>query len=180
MTTEPENDGKGAPMAAEDVSPEGPSGDLVENIVGQVRDELAERRRTGDLPDLPPGELGRQFDGVIEAVDGAVIDETPVGSAGLFETATLETWRSGGGIRNRVIGLVLWPLSRLLGALVRRQVAPFTIRAADILSEVVDRQNRMQRFLARAHLDRLRGVEYRIAALEQELEELRRQRDATR
>lgn len=167
-------------MAEDQLNPGAQSGDLVDQVVGQVRDELAARRQRGELPDLPPGELGRQFDGVIEAVDGAVIDESPVGSAGLFETATLETWRAGPGLRNKVLGIVLWPLSRLLGAVVRRQVAPFTQRSADILAAVVDRQNRMQRFLARAHLDRLRGVEYRIAALEQELEALRAQRDATR
>lgn len=167
-------------MAEEELNPAGQSGDLVENVVGEVRDELAERRRRGELPDLPQGELGRQFDGVIEAVDGAVIDESPVGTAGLHETASLRTWRAGPGIRNKVLGLLLWPLSRLFGALVRRQVAPFTQRAADIVIAVVERQNRMQRFLARAHLDRLRGVEYRIAALEQELEALRSQRDAAR
>lgn len=156
--------------------PEG--GDMVAGVVDEVRRDLAERRRTGELPDLPPGELNRHFDGVVEAVDGAVVERGPIGSAGLAEAAVLESWRPGSGLRSRVIGLVLWPLSRVFGALIRRQVGPFSQRTAEIVNEMVDRQNRMQRFLARAHLDRLRGVEYRVAELERELDALRQRDDA--
>ncbi len=151
------------------------TGDIVHDVIADVRDELAERRRTGDLPDLPVGELDRQFDGVVEAVDGALVELDPIGSAGLVEAAALETWRPAtGGAESRILALVLWPLSRLLGALVRNQVGGFSRRIAEVVNEVVDRQNRMQRFLARAHLDRVRGLEYRVAALERELEASRR------
>ncbi len=154
------------------------TGDMVAGVVEEVRRELAERRRTGALPELPADELNRHFGGVIEAVDGAIVERGPIGSAGLTEAAALETWRPGTGLRSRVIGLVLWPLSRLFGALIRRQVGGFSHRTTEIVTELVDRQNRMQRFLARAHLDRLRGVEYRVAELERELDALR-QRDDT-
>lgn len=172
-------------MTADDVSsPTGtpddaPTGDLVHDVLGEVRRDLAERRRTGELPDLPPGELGRQFGGVIEAVEGAVIEDVPIGSVGLAEAAVLESWRPT-GIRGRILGLVLWPVSRLIGAIVRRQVGPFSQRTSEVVNELVDRQNRVQRFLARAHLDRLRSAEYRIAALEREVEELRRSGGAAR
>lgn len=170
-----------APVSPDDATAPAPTdapatdrtGDIVTDVVAEVRDELAERRRTGELPSLPAGELNRHFAGVVEAVDGAVIEQPPIGTAGLTEAAALETWRPGSGARSRIIGLVLWPLSRLLGALVRRQVVAFSHRTAEVVTELVDRQNRMQRFLARAHLDRLRGLEYRVAELERELEELR-------
>jgi hypothetical protein len=148
------------------------TGDMVDRAVEQVRSELAERRRTGEIPHLPDGELERHFDGVVEAVDGALVETSPIGSAGLMEAAALETWRPG-SLRSRLLGVVLYPLSRLLGALIRRQVGGFSRRTAEILHEVVDRQNRMQRFLARAHLDRIRTLEYRVAELERELEALR-------
>ena len=153
-------------------------GDLVAEVVEEVRGDLAERRRRGELPDLPAGELQRHFDGVVEAVDGAVAEQPPIGSGGLVEAANLETWRPGGGMRNRVVGAVLYPLSRVIGAIVRRQVGAFSRRSAEVLVELVDRQNRMQRFLARAHLDRLRSAEYRIAQLEREVEDLRRREGA--
>lgn len=165
------------PRDADGVAPP-EAGDMVAGVVDEVRRDLARRRRTGELPELPPGELNRHFDGVVEAVDGAVADRGPIGSAGLTEAAVLESWRPGTGLRGRAAGLVLWPLSRVFGALIRRQVGPFSRRTAEIVNEVVDRQNRTQRFLARAHLDRLRGAEYRIAELERELDALR-QRDDT-
>lgn len=158
----------------DEATPEQPSGDLVTGAVAQVREELDARRRSGELPQLPPGELERHFEGVVEAVEGAVVEVAPVGVAGLQDAAVLETWRARGGIRNRLLGLVLVPFARLLGAVVRRQVGPFAQRTADILVEVVDRQNRMQKFLARAHLDRVRGLEYRVAELEREVDRLRR------
>ena len=157
----------------EDSTPTADDGDLVAGAVDQVRRELAARRGAGELPRLPAGELERHFDGVVEAVEGAVVEVAPVGVDGLRDAAVLETWRARGGIRNRLLAIALAPFSRLIGAVVRRQVGPFAQRAAEILVEVADRQQRMQRFLARAHLDRIRGLEYRVAELEQELERLR-------
>lgn len=148
-----------------------------DEVVAEVRNELAERRRTGEIPHIPEGELSRHFDGVVEAVDGAVVEMAPIGTAGLAEAALLETWRPARGIRSRVLALVLAPLSRILGAVVRRQVSGFSERTTEILNEVVDRQNRMQRFLARAHLDRVRGLEYRVAELERELRATRHASD---
>jgi hypothetical protein len=148
-------------------------GDMVTGTVAQVRRELEARRRSGELPRLPAGELERHFDGVVEAVDGALVERAPIGVDGLQDTARLETWRARGGLRNRVLGLVLVPFARLFGAIVRRQVGPFAQRTAEVVVELVDRQERMQRFLARAHLDRIRGLEYRVAELEREVRALR-------
>ena len=148
-------------------------GDIVTGAVARTREELAARRRAGEIPAIPQGELQRHFEGVVEAVDGAIIEVGPIGVDGLRESAALETWRARAGIRERALGLILLPFVRLFGATVRRQVGPFSQRTADILGEVVDRQNRMQRFLGRAHLDRIRGLEYRIAELEREVEQLR-------
>lgn len=173
----PPADGGSDPATDDPATGGSATSDMVADTVEDVRRELAERRRTGSLPELPPEELQRHFGGVVEAVDGAIVERGPVGSAGLTEAAALETWRPGTGLRSRGIGLVLWPLSRLFGALIRRQVGPFSHRTAEIVTELVDRQNRMQRFLARAHLDRLRGVEYRVAELERELDALRQRDD---
>lgn len=153
-------------------------GDMVTGAVDQVRRELEARRASGELPRLPEGELERHFEGVVEAVDGAIVERPPIGADGLRDAAVLETWRARGGIRNRVLGLVLVPFARLFGAVIRRQVGPFAQRTADIVVELTDRQNRMQRFLARAHLDRIRSLEYRVAELEREVRRLREGGDA--
>lgn len=165
-------------MADEATTGEQPDADLVTGAVAQVRRELEARRQAGELPRLPEGELERHFDGVVEAVDGALVERPPIGVDGLRDTAALETWRARCGIRNRVLGLVLVPFARLFGAVVRRQVGPFAQRTAEIVVEVVDRQERMQRFLARAHLDRIRSLEYRVAELEREVRQRRGGGDA--
>lgn len=149
------------------------NGDMVTDAVAQVREELDARRRAGELPSLPKGELTRHFEGVVEAVDAALVEVAPISVGGLPDAAVLETWRARGGIRNRTLGLLLVPFARLFGAVVRRQVGPFSQRTSEILTEVVERQNRMQRFLSRAHLDRIRSLEYRVAELEREVRELR-------
>ena len=148
-------------------------GDIVTGAVARTREELAARRQAGEIPEVPKGELERHFAGVVEAVDAALVEVGPIGTEGLHESARLETWRARRGVRDRVLGLVLLPFVRLFGATIRRQVGPFSQRTAEILGEVVDRQNRMQRFLARAHLDRIRSLEYRIAELEREVGRLR-------
>ena len=148
-------------------------GDIVTGAVARTREDLAARRRAGEIPEVPPGELERHFDGVVEAVDAALIEVGPIGTTGLHESARLENWRARRGIRDRALGLILLPFVRLFGATIRRQVGPFSQRTAEILGEVVDRQNRMQRFLGRAHLDRIRSLEYRIAELEREVGRLR-------
>ncbi len=162
-------------MAPEATTDEPPADDrdLVTGAVAQVRRELEARRQAGELPKLPEGELQRHFDGVVEAVDGALVERPPIGVGGLRDAAVLETWRARGGIRNRVLGLVLVPFARLFGAVVRRQVGPFSERTAEVVVELVDRQERMQRFLTRAHLDRIRSLEYRVAELEREVRQLR-------
>ena len=154
------------------------NGDMVTDAVAQVREELDARRRAGELPSLPEGELARHFEGVVEAVDAALVEVAPIGVDGLPNAAVLETWRARGGIRNRTLGLLLVPFARLFGAVIRRQVGPFSQRTSEILIEVVERQNRMQRFLSRAHLDRIRGLEYRVAELEREVRQLRDGGDA--
>ena len=65
----------------------------------------------------------------------------------------------------------LW--SRLVGAIVRRQVAPFSQRTAAVVTALADRQNHALSFLGRVHLDRVRTLEYRVAELEREVEQLR-------
>ncbi|HTO00238.1 MAG TPA: hypothetical protein VL068_06145 [Microthrixaceae bacterium] len=151
-----------------------PADDLIVEAVNEVRRDLAERRRRGEIPHLPAGELDRQFAGVVEAADGGVVEMTPIGSHGLAESAVLETWRPSkeGGLAKKFIGIVLGPLLRVFGMLVRRQVGEFSRRTAEVVNELVDRQNRMQRFLVRAHLDRVRSLEFRVSELEREIDQL--------
>jgi hypothetical protein len=56
---------------------------------------------------------------------------------------------------------------------VRRQVGEFSTRTARVVEELAQRQNRLSAFVARTFLDRQRRLEYRVAALERELERLR-------
>jgi hypothetical protein len=60
-----------------------------------------------------------------------------------------------------------------VGLFVRRQVGDFSTRAAAAIEQLADRQQRMSAFLARAHLDRIRTLEYRVAQLEREVTRLR-------
>ena len=69
--------------------------------------------------------------------------------------------------------LLLSPLTRVVGVVVRRQVGEFSTRTAAVVEQLVDRQNRVQFFLSRTHLDRQRRLEYRVAELEREVERLR-------
>lgn len=146
--------------------------DMVDDILAEARQELARRRERGELPPLPDGELDRQFDAVIEAVDAGLVEDPPVSLADLHRTAALETWQpDGGGLRSRAAHLH----SRLVGAVVRRQATPFTHTTIHVVNQLLDRQARTNRFLTRAHLDRLRTLESRVAELEREVDRLRDQ-----
>jgi hypothetical protein len=152
-------------------TPAGTPPDQILDTVEQVRADLARLRAQGQLPHLPDGELDRQFSGVVEAVDAGLVDEPPLVAAELHGLAALDTWRpSGGGIRARLTRPVVHLLSRLVGAVVRRQVADFSARTAALVDQLAQRQNRMRTFLVRAHLDRIRGLEYRVAELERRLD----------
>ncbi|CAN5639561.1 hypothetical protein BH10ACT1_BH10ACT1_38140 [soil metagenome] len=149
-------------------------GDAVAATVARVRDELAARRASGAVPHLPDGELDRQFDAVIEAVDAGIVEEPPLALGLLPGVAHLETWRPPtGGLKGLVLGRFLHLWSRLVGAVVRRQIEPFSQQSTEAIGALMHRQNKMQVFLTRAHLDRLRGLEYRVAELERELDEVR-------
>lgn len=150
-------------------------GDVVHEVVAGVRADLAARRADGSLPHLPEGELDRQFSAVVEAVDAGLVEEPPVDATGLRDLAVLETWRpTTPGLKGRLTRPVAHLLSRVVGALVRRQVDAFSSRTAAVVEQLAERQNRLARFLARAHLDRIRSLEYRVAELERRIEDLQR------
>jgi hypothetical protein len=88
----------------------------------------------------------------------------------------LETWRPAdrlGGPAGRIVGMLLSPVTRIVGLFVRRQVGEFSARTATVVEELAARQNRILFFLSRTHLDRQRRLEYRVAELEREVEQLR-------
>ncbi|QXC62822.1 hypothetical protein KSP35_08605 [Aquihabitans sp. G128] len=161
-------------------TPVPPTGDSVAATVQQVRDDLAARRAAGAVPHLPVGELDRQFSAVIEAVDAGIVEEPPLALGVLPGTAHLETWRpTTGGLKGLLVGRLLHVWSRLVGAVVRRQVEPFAQRSTEAIGALMHRQNKIQTFLTRAHLDHLRSLEYRVAELERELDEVRADRTGT-
>lgn len=163
-----------ASSAAQGTSSTTPTGDVVDAVVDRVRQDLAGRRAAGVLPHLPAGELDRQFSAVIEAVDAGLVEEPPLDPGTLAGLAGLETWRPvARGLRGRLTRPLVHLWSRLVGALVRRQVEGFSRKATELIEHLVHRQNRMHAFLSRTHLDRLRGLEYRVAELEREVEVLR-------
>jgi len=147
--------------------------DQLAAALDEVKAELAARRAAGEIPELRAGELDRQFSAVIETVDGTLLDEPDVDTEGLRPLAELPTYEPG---RRGLVGL-LAPLtsfwSRLVGAIVRRQVAPFAQRSTTIVEQLAERQRRALSFLGRVHLDRVRVLEYRVAELEREVERLR-------
>lgn len=156
-----------------------PLGDSVAATVRQVRDDLAAKRASGAVPHLPVGELDRQFSAVIEAVDAGIVDEPPLALGLLPGDANLETWRpASGGLKGRLLARPMYLWSRLVGAVVRRQVAPFSERTTEAIGALMHRQNKLQSFVARVHLDRVRSLEYRVAELERELDAVRAERAA--
>lgn len=153
------------------------TGDPVADAVEEVRADLAARRASGALPHLPAGELDRQFEAVIEAVDAGIVEEAPLTLGMLPGAAHLETWRPPtGGIKGLLFGRALHLWSRLVGAVVRRQVEPLARATTDTIGAVMHRQNKLQVFLLRAHLDRVRTLENRVAQLERQLDDVRAQR----
>lgn len=155
--------------------------DPVVAAVDDVREELRRRRERGELPELPPGELERQFSGVVEAVEGGLVELPPIDPGDLTGPAVLETWRpfrGRAGLLGRSLGVLVSPFARVIGVFVRRQVGEFTTRTAVVVEELAARQNRTSAFLSRAFLDRQRRLEYRCAQLELEVERLRARLDA--
>src|SRR5690606_27744395 len=153
--------------------------DVIEGVVADVRRDLAERRARGDLPALPTDELDRQFSAVVEAVEAGIVEQPPLDPGDLTGPAVLESWRPSverGGMAMRVVDLLVSPLTRVVGFLVRRQVGNFSRRTAAVIEELAARQNRILFFLSRTHLDRQRRLEYRVAELEREVEQLRSER----
>lgn len=172
MATNPIDEAPTAPAA-----PAVATGDPVADAVAEVRADLAGRRAAGAVPHLPAGELDRQFEAVIEAVDAGIVEEPPLALGLLPGAAHLETWQPPtAGIKGRLLGRLLHLWSRLVGAVVRRQVEPFSRQATQAIGALMHRQNKLQLFLTRAHLDRLRTLEYRVAELERELDDVRARR----
>ena len=148
--------------------------DPVADAIDDVRADLAARRAAGEIPELPPGELERQFSAVVEAADGLFVDEPPLDASNLAPLAAMATWEPPqNGLRGRTVGRLRWFWSRAVGTVVRRQVAPWAHRTTHVVEQVVARQNRVIWFLGRVHLDRVRSLEYRVAELEREVERLR-------
>lgn len=157
--------------------------DAIDAALAQVRADLDGRRARGELPHLPPDELDRQFTAVVEAVEAGIVEAPPLDPGDLTGPAVLESWRPMGGRSGplaRIVGAVLSPITRVVGVMVRRQVAPFTQRTAVVVEELAARQNKLQLFLSRAFLDRQRRLEYRVAELERDVAHLRLERDALR
>jgi hypothetical protein len=153
-----------------------PTRDAIDGVVADVRRDLAERRARGELPAMPADELDRQFSAVVEAVEAGIIEEPPLDPGDLTGPAVLETWRPAerlGGPAGRIVGMLLSPVTRIVGLFVRRQVGEFSARTATVVEELAARQNRILFFLSRTHLDRQRRLEYRVAELEREVEQLR-------
>jgi hypothetical protein len=172
-------------MKEDDVEPdeEPLTQDAIDAALAQVRADLEDRRARGELPQLPPDELDRQFTAVVEAVEAGIVEAPPLDPGDLTGPAVLETWRPMGGRSGplaRIVGAVLSPITRVVGVMVRRQVAPFTQRTAAVVEELAARQNKLQLFLSRAFLDRQRRLEYRVAELERDVAHLRLERDALR
>lgn len=152
--------------------------DAVAEVVAEVRRDLAARRARGELPQLPGDELDRQFSAVVEAVEAGIVEEPPLVPGDLTGPAVLETWQPMGGRGGpiaRLVALLLSPLTRTVGVIVRRQVGEFSTRTAVVVEQLAARQNRILFFLSRTHLDRQRRLEYRVAQLEREVESLRGQ-----
>ncbi|MBU6214973.1 MAG: hypothetical protein KGR17_00065 [Acidobacteria bacterium] len=152
------------------------SADPVLGVVDRVRADLAARRARGELPSLPADELVSHFEGVVEAVDAGLVEQPPLEVDELTAAAALPAWRpvpTGGPLKRIAVVLIQLP-ARVIGLLVRRQVGEFATRTAEVAAQIADRQTRISRFLARAHLERIRSLEYRVAQLE---DELRRARD---
>lgn len=153
------------------------AGDAVDRILEQVRQDLAAKRASGEIPELPAHELERQFTAIVEAVDAGLVEEPPLDPGSLRATSFLETWRPAGrGMKRRIARPASHAASRVVGALVRRQVQPFADRATAVIEQLVHRENRTTHFLTKVHLERVRGLEWRIAQLERELELLRAER----
>ncbi len=157
-----------------------PAVDPVVAVVEQVRRDLAARRASGAVPPVPPGELEQHFSAVAEAADSGFVDDPPLHPGDLGALARNATWRPGAGSGpiKRALGRLLRPLTDLVEQMVRSQVAPFVERTTQLVETITERQNRLVRFLMGAHLDRLRGLEQRVAVLEQEIERLRAEREA--
>ena len=151
------------------------STDAVDAAVADVRRDLAERRARGELPHLPADELDRQFSAVVEAVEAGIVEQPPLVPGDLHGPAVLESWRpmAGRGAAGKLVALLLSPVTRVVGLFVRRQVGEFSTRTAAAVEELAQRQNKILFFLSRTHLDRTRRLEYRVAELERELEQLR-------
>ena len=149
--------------------------DAVEDALAEVRRDLAARRERGELPHLPADELDRQFSAVVESVEAGIVEQPPLIPGDLHGPAVLESWRpmAGKGPAGRAVALLLSPVTRVIGLFVRRQVGEFSTRTAAAVEELAARQNKILFFLSRTHLDRTRRLEFRVAELEREVEQLR-------
>ncbi len=150
-----------------------PTGDSVAAMVQEVRDDLAAKRASGAIPHLPNGELDRQFSAVVEAVDAGLVEEPSLDTADLVAQAELPSWRPrGGGVKGLLTRPLVDLLARVVGVIVRRQVETFSRHTARLVDDLAQRQNRLGHFVARAHLDRIRSLEHRVAELERRIDAL--------
>jgi hypothetical protein len=150
--------------------------DIVVQAIARVRSRLDDMRRSGQLPEFPPGELERQFLGVVESVESQLASQGPVDLDRLWQTALLSPDRiefssslPGGRAIHRAVSIA----GRRMTTGIHNQVGDFTRASANAIEELAGRQRQMQEFLLRVHLDRLRALEYRVAELELEVSRLR-------
>ena len=150
--------------------------DLVAKAIQEVTAELAEKRASGELPEFPEGELSNHFTGVIEATEAGIVQQPPLDLSILNDVAQLETYitpAKSGGPMARVRNKITHRLSLFVGHAVHNQVGPFSRLTAGLLHQISAREQKTNTFLVKAHLDRVRSLEYRIAQLERELDQLR-------
>lgn len=147
---------------------------LVARALEEVRADLAARRASGALPRLPRDELVSHFAGVVEAVEAELLEAPPVDVDGLDAAAALhDRWLARRSLGARVARRLLRLVASLLAPVVSVGRSDWSTRTARALRQVAERQDAMARFLAGAHLDRLRTLEHRVAELEEELDRLR-------
>lgn len=141
--------------------------DRVDQILDEVRRDIAERQAAGDLPRLPPEELQQQFDAIVEVTSADLETDDPELLDTVSALSALPSWSPKATSPLRwLIYAVTAPLRRIISRLVRNQLSPFTTQTAALLRELSGRQQKQGRFLRDAHLDRLRSLEARVADLE--------------
>lgn len=151
--------------------------DLVGASVARVEERIARLRVDGALPNLPAGEVARQFQGVAEAVEAQVVEAGHVDVQPVVRSSDYLTGGAG-STGSRARRIVVRLMSKWTVLAVPR--LPNFARATTLaIEQLADRQQHIQNLVVEVQLDRLRALENRCAQLELEIERLRAGSDAT-